>query len=536
MIKLTAQAVTIDAAAGDTPSRTISGIALPYGETAVVSDGTAVRFKPGALPVEGKAPKLFMYHDSTQPVGLVTARQDTDAGMLFTAKISTTAAGDEALTLALDGVLDAVSVGVNPTKFSYDDDGTMVVEAADWLELSLVPVPAFAGAEIRQVYASAEDPVLPSAQEPDNQDPTEEEVEETQVEAIQPDAVVEAAAIPTAPIPAEPKRKFSLPSAGEFMAAYHIGGDTFANMNKAVAEFAQQNRTPLQAAAGDVITTDTPGLLPVPVLGPLVQDLNFLRPTIQAVGARAYPDGGTQKTFIRPTITTHTSVAAQGSELSPVSATTMVIASNSVSKTTLAGQVTLSVQDIDFTSPAAMGLILNDLMGEAMIASDNLCADNMLTAATSSGVWDGTVTDLLKSVYDAASDISNGRNWLPTHMFVSVDVWAQLGQLIGADGRPVFPLIANGLSGYNALGSQDATSWVGNPLGLQLVVDSNFAAKTMIITRVGQGQGDAFEYYEQIRGLQSVEVPALLGRTMSYHLYASTFAAIPGMIRKITQA
>jgi hypothetical protein len=285
-----------------------------------------------------------------------------------------------------------------------------------------------------------------------------------------------------------------------------------------------------------VLTTDTPGLLPVPVLGPLVQDLNFLRPVVDVLGARAYPDGGQSKTFIRPTITTHTSVAAQSPELAAVSATTMVIASNSVSKTTLAGQVTLSVQDIDFTSPAAMGLILNDLMGEYMIASDNLAADNLLTAATSSGVWDGTVADLLKSVYDAASDISTGRNWLPTHMFVSVDVWAQLGQLLGLDGRPLFPLIANGLSGYNALGAQDATSWNGNPLGLQLVVDSNFAAKTMVITRVGQGQGDAFEYYESIRGLMSVEVPATLGRTMSFHGYASTFAAIPGMIRKITQA
>ena len=353
-----------------------------------------------------------------------------------------------------------------------------------------------------------------------------------------PAEAVEAAAatIPTAPIPAQAKREFRLPTAGEFMAAYHIGGDTFANLNKGVMEFAQQNRTPLQAAAGDVITTDTAGLLNVNVLGPLVQDLNFLRPVVQAVGARAYPDGGTQKTFIRPTIGTHTSVAAQSSELSAVSATTMVINSNSISKTTLAGQVTLSIQDIDFTSPAAMQLILNDLLGEAMIASDNLAADNLLAAATSSGVWDGTVTDLLKSVYDAATDISSGRNWLPTHMFVSVDVWAQLGQLIGADGRPVFPLIANGLSGYNALGSQDAASWNGNPLGLQLVVDSNFAAKTMVITRVGQGQGDAYEYYESMRGLQSVEVPSLLGRTMSYHLYASTFAAIPGMIRKITQA
>jgi hypothetical protein len=344
------------------------------------------------------------------------------------------------------------------------------------------------------------------------------------------------ATIPTAAIPAQPKREFKLPNAGEFMAAYHIGGDTFANMNKAVAEFSERNRTALQAAAGDVLTTDTPGLLPVPVLGPLVQDLNFLRPVVDVLGARAYPDGGQSKTFIRPTITTHTDVGTQSTELTAVTARTMVIASNSVAKTTLAGQVTLSQQDIDFTNPAAMQLILNDLMGEYMITSDNFAADNLLAAANSSGVWDGTVTDLLKSVYDAANDISSGRNWLPTHMFVSVDVWSQLGQLIGTDGRAIFPLIANGLSGMNALGAQSAASWNGNPLGLQLVVDSNFAAKTMVITRVGQGQGDAFEYYESIRGLMSIENPGLLGRTMSFHGYVSTFAAISGMIRKITQA
>ncbi len=239
---------------------------------------------------------------------------------------------------------------------------------------------------------------------------------------------------------------------------------------------------------------------------------------------------------MRPTITTHTSVGTQSTELSAVSATTMVIASNSVTKTTLAGQVTLSVQDIDFTNPAAMQLILNDLMGEYMIASDNKCADDLLTAATSSGVWDGTLADLLTSVYDAANDVSSNRNWMPTHLLCSVDVWAQLGKLADSTGRPVFPFIANGLSGQNALGSQNAVSWNGNPLGLELVVDSNFAAKTMIITRVGQGAGDAYEFYEQQRGLMSVEVPSTLGRTMSFHGYVSTFAAIPGMIRKITQA
>ena len=531
MIKLIAGDFTLDAAQGEQPRRSISGTAVPYNVPARVSDGTEVIFRPGSLPVEGKAPRLFMYHDASMPVGVVTERVDTEQGMMFTAKISATTLGNDALVMASDGTIDQVSVGVNPTKFSYDEAGTMIIEAAEWQELSLVPIGAFGDmANISQVAAS----IHHETEEISNTE-TQEPIEK-ETEMSEPVAPAVEATIPTAPIFAQAKKEFALPSAGEYMAAYHIGGDTFANINKAVAEYTASKRTPLQAAAGDQLTTDTPGLLNVTVLGPLVQDLNFIRPTVNALGARAYPDGGAQKTFIRPTITTHTDVGTQSTELSAVTARTMVIASNSVSKTTLAGQVTLSVQDIDFTNPAAMQLILNDLMGEYMIASDNFAADNLLTAANSSGVWDGTVADLLKSVYDSAVDISSGRNFTPTHMFVSPDVWGQMGQLADTTGRPVFPFIGAGLTGQNALGGGNATSWNGNPLGLQLVVDSNFAAKTMIITRVGQGSGDAFEFYESIRGLQSLENPSVLGRTMSFHGYVSTFAAIGGMIRKITQA
>jgi HK97 family phage prohead protease len=536
MIKLNAQAVTVDAAAGDEPSRTITGIAVPYGETAIVSDGQAVRFEQGALPVDGKAPKLFMYHDSSQPVGLVTARQDTDQGMLFSARISTTAAGDEALTLALDGVLDSVSVGVNPTKFSYDDEGTMIVQAADWLELSLVPIPAFAGAEIQEVYASAENVVLASQEEPDTE-PTEPTVEETQVDAVQPEAVVEAAAIPTAPIPAQPKRKFALPTPGEYMAAMHIGGDTFANVNAAAKDFMLANQSALQAAAGDVLTTDTPGLLPVPVLGPVFDDLNYIRPVVAAVGARAMPDGGQSKTWIRPTWTTHTSVAAQGSELGAASATTPVIASNVVTKTTLAGQVTLSVQDIDFTSPAALEIILRDLAGQYMLASDNVAADAITAGATASGAtWTVTANDpstLISAIYTSAYNILLATNFLPDHIFVAPGVWQALGAQLDADERPVFPYVgAAGLMGVNAMGAANVTvANTFNPFGLNLVADRNFAAGTMVVAR-----GQAIEFYEQVRGIMSVEVPSTLGRTFSYYGYVSTFIADSTQVQSITVA
>jgi HK97 family phage prohead protease len=537
MIKLNAQAVTIDAAAGDAPSRTITGIAVPYGETATVSDGTQVRFEPGSLPVEGKAPKLFMYHDSSQPVGLVFERvDDPQIGMMFSARISATAAGDEALTLALDGVLDSVSVGVNPTKFSYDDEGTMIVTAADWLELSLVPIPAFAGAEIEKVYASAENTVLASAQEPDTE-PTPTEVEETEtVDAVQPEAVVEAAT-PTAPIPAQPKRQFAMPSAAEYMAAMHIGGDTFHKVNQAFVEAQKSKQTALQAAAGDVLTTDTPGLLPVPVLGDVFDDLNFNRPVVAAVGARAFPDGGQSKTFIRPTWTTHTSVGSQSPELAGVSATTPVIASNVVSKVTLAGQVTLSAQDMDFTSPGAMNIILRDLAGQYLIQSDNYCADQIVAQGAASGVtW--TVaqtdpTDLINSLYDVAESILAATRFLPDHLFVSPDVWRKLSAQLDGENRPIFPYAAAaGLMGVNGIGTQNITSYdTLNPLGLKLIVDANFAAGTMVLAR-----GNAIEFYEQIRGIMSVEVPSTLGRTFSYYGYVSTFIADATMAQKITVA
>jgi len=529
MIRFTTDRITVTAAEGDTTGeRRIDAIAVPYNQYATVSDGTEVQFLPGSLPIDGKAPRVFMYHDASKPVGIVTERIDTPEGMLASMKISRTDLGNEALVLAADGVMD-VSVGVNIISATRDKDGRMTVTAADWLELSLVPIPAFSGATITDVAASAET-------DPDTNPETTEPVEETtEVEATPaPAEAIEAAAIPTPSLPAQAKRKFALPSAADWMAAYHIGGDTFAKVNAAVAEWQSEHQTALQAAAGDVATTSTPGLLPVPVLGPLVQNINFVRPVVNRLGARAYPDGGQQKTFVRPTITTHTSAAAQAAEFDAVSATTMVIASNTISKTTVSGQVSLSRQDVDFTSPGAMELILNDLVGELMLATDNIAADALLAAATSSGVWDLTTTDLMKSIYDAAVDVSNGTNFFPDTIFVSPDVWGQMGQLVDGSNRPVFPYLgAPGLQGQNALGGGNATTWTGsNPLGLEIVVDSNFAAKTMIITNASK----AFEYYEDMRGIMSVDQPATLSRLFSVHAYCSTFAAVSSMIRKITQA
>jgi HK97 family phage prohead protease len=535
MIKLIAGDFTLDAAKGDAPRRTISGVAVPYNVPATVSDGTAVIFRPGSLPVEGKAPRLFMYHDASMPVGVVTERAETEEGMLFSAKISATSLGNDALVMAQDGTIDQVSVGVNPVKFSYDEEGTMIIESADWMELSLVPIGAFGdAANIVSVAASIhqepEEVVLNEEVTPVEEKPEMSEINETAVEAT----------IPTAPVFAQAKRKFDLPTAGEYLAAMHIGGETFRNVAAAAREFAISKQSALQAAVGTggaTNTENTPGLLSEIVLGPVFADLNYIRPVVQAIGARAMPDGGNQKTFIRPTWTTHTSVAAQANELGAVSATSPQIASNVVSKTTLSGQVTLSVQDVDFTSPASMEIILRDLAGQYMLQSDNVAADAIVAGAQASGAtWTVNQTDptsLMTALYGAAVNILTDTNFLPDHIFVAPNVWELLGRQLDADKRNVFPYVgAAGLMGVNGAGSANITQMnTFNPFGLNLVADRNFAANTMVVAR-----GTAIEFYEQIRGLMSVEAPSTLGRTFSYYGYVSTFIADADQVQSIALA
>jgi HK97 family phage prohead protease len=517
MIRFTSNTFALEAAGPDGEERrTITGIAVPYNTFATVSDGTTVQFAPGSLPVEGKAPRLYMYHDSTQPVGLVAERVDSPEAMYFTAKVSNTRAGDEALVLAADGVIDSVSVGVNPTEFKYDDEGNMTILAADWVELSLVPTPAFAGATISQVAAEA----------PQVETPKEEPKMETSP------AVVEETVIPTAPIFAQAKREPRLPNAFEFMAAIHKGGIEAANANKVWEDYRAYHKSPIEAAAGDVTSTNVGGIVPLPLLGPVFADINYISPLLTAVGTRAMPGGGTGATFIRPTWTTHPTVAEQAAQFDAVSATTSVIAANTVTKKSFAGATTLSYQTVDFTDPAAMAVIMQDLAGQYLRAIDNFACDNLVTAASADGVWDLTVADLLKSIYDCAVTTVAATNFLPTHIAVDPATWGLMMQLTDDQKRPIFGYTGGGLNAFNAIGNGGINAFQNaNPLGLQIVVDNNFAAKTMVIFN-----SNAYEIYRQDRGLLSVENPSTISRTMSMFGYAATFAANSSMIRKITQA
>ena len=497
MIEFVSVPITLDAAAGEDSPRTITGVAVPWDTPATVSSGERVAFKRGAFDVNAKAPKLLEGHDMSQLRGVVTEIVEAEEGLLFTAKFAKTRAADEAIELVKAGAYDSVSVGAVPVKYKYDKNGVMVVSQANLVEISLVAQPAFADAVITEIAASQ--PEEAEAVEPQPDIP-EEETMSQETPAVEASAEI----VPTAPIVfAAAKKEYKMPTAAEYIAAAIGGGSAFHEMREAI-----------RAAAPDVTTADTDGILPLPIVQPVYNNFRGLRPVVDAIGPKAMPSGG--KVFIRPKVTTHTSMAVQSAENGALQSGTYVVDDLQVTKGTYGGYVNISMQDLSWTQPEVLSLILDDMARIYANTVDNVAADALLAGVTQSA----TLTDptspaeWVSDIFAAASTIlSNSNGNLPTHLFLSPNMWAYLGQLVDTAGRPLFPQVGP----MNAFGTVQAGSTEAVAFGLRVVVDRNFASDTVIV-----GDASGFEIFEDMRGALSLESPSTLSRTLAWHGYFST--------------
>lgn len=501
MIEFVSVPITLDAAAGDESPRTITGVAVPWDTPATVSSGERVAFKRGAFDVNAKAPKLLEGHDMSQLRGVITELVEAEEGLLFTAKFAKTRAADEAIELVKAGAYDSVSVGAVPVKFKYDKNGTMIVSQANLVEISLVAQPAFADAVITEIAASQPDEGE-EAVEPQPTDNSQEEPMSQETPAVEASAEI----VPTAPIVfAQAKREVPMPTATEYLAAAIAGGDQWRAMSEAI-----------RAGAPDITTTDTPGVLPTPIVAPVYNNFIGRRPVIDAVGVRAMPAGG--KVFIRPEVTTHTSIGASISEQSPT-AGTMVVYNNQVTKQIFGGYVNISEADIDWTDPAILSVVLDDMGRIYANATDNYAADTLASGATVTSNF--TATSASDPAYwaawvaaSAATILSSSNGNLPTHMFVAPGIWQDLLGLSDTADRPLFPQVGP----MNAYGNLAPGQYNGNAFGLQVVVDRNFASQTLII-----GDASGYELFEQQKGAISIDSPSTLSRTIAFRGY---FAAL----------
>jgi HK97 family phage major capsid protein len=145
-------------------------------------------------------------------------------------------------------------------------------------------------------------------------------------------------------------------------------------------------------AAAHQKTSDNLGLIPDPVVGEVINFIDAARPLVSTLGPRPL----TSATFHRPRVTQHTAVGKQGAaggktdEKSELTSQKMVIDRLTAEAVTYGGYVNVSRQNIDFSTPAALDLIVNDLAAQYAIETEAATCDLLATTATTAVNYDET--------------------------------------------------------------------------------------------------------------------------------------------------
>jgi len=270
----------------------------------------------------------------------------------------------------------------------------------------------------------------------------------------------------------------------------------------------------IERATAHQMTTDNPGLIPRPILGPVVSMLDATRPFISSVTNRPLPTGK----FDRPTITQHVDVQKQAVEKDLTASRKMTIGNLPVTAATYAGHLNISRQDVKWTSPSILQIVFDDFAAIYADRTDDDACTQFVASVVAAGVDAGaTYGDLLTALYGAAAATYGAGNGLPDTLWVAPNVWAQLGGMLTQPG---------GAAAFPGLSIRSPQS--GSPLGLDLVVDHHFPADTAIL-----GPARLAEWYEDVDGLLQVQEPDVLGQLVGYAGYAAFLNVNPASFTPI---
>lgn len=281
----------------------------------------------------------------------------------------------------------------------------------------------------------------------------------------------------------------------------------------------------LARAVAKMTTAETPGILPEPIVGPVINLINASRPLVTSFGVK--PLGGIPgKTFSRPIITQHTKVGVQTAEKTELPSQALKVDSLEFPKSTFGGVVNVSRQDIDWTSPSAWEILTRDLADQYSLATEAATATAFATGVTQSVTLGGdTLKDWATGLYSAAARAYAGSSRMPDTIWCSVDMWAVMGAVCDT-ARLMLPPRADGNGGQ-----QDITSFSGDVFNAPRIVAPALPEMTIVV-----GNRSLFEYYEVQLGLLQAIEPSILGVELAYGGYAASGFLEPKGFCKIAPA
>jgi HK97 family phage major capsid protein len=282
-------------------------------------------------------------------------------------------------------------------------------------------------------------------------------------------------------------------------------------------------------AASHQTTTNASGLVPTPILAPVINFVDAARPVVSALGPRQLPSWS----FSRPKVTVHTSVAAQGAEKSELVSQAMTISKLAVSPATYGGYVNVSRQLIDYGTvggASAMDIVIQDLASQYAILTEATAVQAFYAGGTTGTVTIGSTPsadNVAAAFWGAAGQVyaaTKGQGRLIAA--ASPDVLGSLGGLF-APINPIDAQSAGFTAGTFGLGAMGAIG------GIPVYVTGGFGTATKRLLVMSTAAG---EVYEDRIGPLSVVEPSVLGVQVAY---AGNFADViieAGGIVKVTVA
>jgi hypothetical protein len=276
-------------------------------------------------------------------------------------------------------------------------------------------------------------------------------------------------------------------------------------------------------AAAHQTTADNPGLLPEQILGPVVNFVDANRPLVNALGARQLPSGS----WSRPKVTQHTQTGAQTTEKTELASRKMTIAKLPVSAQTIGGYVNVSRQDIDWTQPAIMDLVINDLAAQYAIDTEvEACGE--FTAAAPAG------PTLPTGANDA--DAVAGALWGAAATVIAAT--AGQGRIFGVAAPSMMGLLGPLFPPVNPQNAQSAgftpaalqSGLAGSVAGIPIYVSNGMAANTILV--INSAVAEVYE--DRIGALQVVE-PSVLGVQVAYAGYFASLVLETAGLSKIVK-
>jgi HK97 family phage prohead protease len=432
----------------DTEERTVTGLAVPYGQIADIGGQYQERFAPGAIDsVEGV--KLFWNHSDI--IGHVVEGRDTEAGYEIKAKVASTSLGNDVLELMRSGSVDKFSVGFIPVEQTREGD--LVTRTKIMLkEVSAVPFPAFSKASITQVreeQETAPEEPLSIETESELENNIELDVRQIQDEVAELRRVVESAAPAELEAPAMIHR-----SAGEALKAIAHGDE--------LALRAYTGGTTADAIMKDGWVGD---------LTRLVDEAAILRGVF---GSAALPNEGN---FIEYGVLDANTmdVDVQAAEGDDLAFGKVSVKTETAPVKTLGGWTQLTRQEIERSSTNILDLSLRAQAIQVGKALNTLTRAAYVTAHAAQVTAGNTVSvpasfdyaDWIAAITDASLKFQNIGLGISA-LIVDPATFKALAGMQGADGRPVLLITGQGI---NNVGTLDLNGLAGNIANVTVVLD-----------------------------------------------------------------